>query len=140
MILKYKTNLPYTHSSVGTKESYKEGIELVTISSVCKDIFAGGDKPFDITDEMTSANQIPVYANGVEKDGLVGYTSQARVTEKAVTVSARGTLGYCVIRETPFFPIVRLITAIPNPSKINIYYFKLVLNNLNVKNTGGTTP
>lgn len=127
-------------SDIEIEESYKEGIELVTISSVCKDIFAGGDKPFDITDEMTSANQIPVYANGVEKDGLVGYTSQARVTEKAVTVSARGTLGYCVIRETPFFPIVRLITAIPNPSKINIYYFKLVLNNLNVKNTGGTTP
>ena len=122
------------------EESFKEGIELVTISSVCKDIFAGGDRPLDTTDEMTFANQIPVYANGVEKDGLVGYTSQARVTEKAVTVSARGTLGYCVVRETPFFPIVRLITAIPNPSKINIYYLKLVIDNLNVKNTGGTTP
>lgn len=127
-------------SEIEIKDSYKEGIELVTISSVCKDVFAGGDRPLDTTDEATPANLVPVYANGVEKDGLIGYTSQARVTEKAVTVSARGTLGYCVIRETPFFPIVRLITAIPDVSKISIYYLKLVIDNLNVKNTGGTTP
>lgn len=127
-------------SELEIEESYKEGIELVSISSVCKDVFAGGDKPSDTTDEITPANQIPVYANGVEKEGLIGYTSQARVTENAVTVSARGTLGFCAIRETPFFPIVRLITAIPDSSKISLYYLKLVIDNLNVKNTGGTTP
>lgn len=127
-------------SEIETEESYKEGIELVTISSLCKEIFAGGDKPIDTTDEITPTNKVPVYANGVEKDGLVGYTSRARVTEQAITVSARGTLGYCVIRETPFFPIVRLITVIPDTSKISIDYLKLVIDNLNVKNTGGTTP
>lgn len=127
-------------SEIAIAESFKEGIDLVTISSVCKEVFAGGDKPLDTTNEKTSATQVPVYANGVEKDGLMGYTSKPRVTEKAVTVSARGTLGYCVIRETPFFPIVRLITAIPDTSKINLHYLKLVVDNLNVKNTGGTTP
>ena len=79
-----------------------------TLKSLAKEVFAGGDKPTEFTKEKTNGNIIPIYANGVEKDGLYGYTNAARVIEPCLTVSARGTIGFTCIRNIPFVPIVRL--------------------------------
>ncbi|EFB34844.1 restriction endonuclease subunit S, partial [Segatella copri] len=65
-----------------------------TLKSLAKEVFAGGDKPTEFTKEKTNGNIIPIYSNGVEKDGLYGYTNVARVIEPCLTVSARGTIGF----------------------------------------------
>lgn len=112
---------------------------LVTISDVCKDIFAGGDKPQNYTKEKTKNNTVPIFSNGVDNNGIFGYTNIAKVTEPCVTISARGTLGYCVLHTQPFYPIVRLIVVIPNDG-INIQYFKHILDNTKFINEGASTP
>ena len=112
---------------------------LVTLNDVCKDIFAGGDKPQNYTKEKTERNTIPIFSNGVDNNGLFGFTNIIKVTEPCVTISARGTLGYCVLHTQPFYPIVRLIVAIPN-NNINIQYFKHILDNTTFINEGASTP
>ena len=89
-------------------------------------VFAGGDKPKRFSKVKTSIFNVPVYANGETNDGLQGYTTEAEVNEIAVTVSARGTIGYPVLRTKPYVPIVRLITLVPKNEKLNVtflYYF-----------------
>ena len=75
-------------------------------------IFAGGDKPQIFSEIKNNECKVPVFANGETKDGLQGYTDKPKVNEPAVTVSARGTIGYAVLRKEPFVPIVMLLTLI----------------------------
>lgn len=110
------------------------------MSQLCVDIFAGGDKPAEFSDVETTEMHIPVYANGTENNGLVGYTNHFRVNQEAVTISARGTLGFTCVRKEPFLPIVRLIVAIPDQSIIKTTYLKYALDTLNFTNTGGSIP
>ncbi len=89
-------------------------------------IFAGGDKPQIFSEIKNNECKVPVFANGETKDGLQGYTDKPKVNEPAVTVSARGTIGYAVLRKEPFVPIVRLLTLIPNSEKLEVsflYYY-----------------
>ncbi|MEI3072082.1 MAG: restriction endonuclease subunit S [Oscillospiraceae bacterium] len=53
-----------------------------------------------------------------EENALYGYTDAPKVEEPAVTVAARGTIGYAEYRDYPFYPIIRLLTAIPKDSTI----------------------
>ena len=110
-----------------------------TLKSLAKEIFAGGDKPTEFTKEKTNGNIIPIYANGVEKDGLYGYTNAARVIEPCLTVSARGTIGFTCIRNIPFVPIVRLITIVPNPA-FDLKYMKFCLDCLLIWSEGSSIP
>lgn len=89
---------------------------------------------------ITKYNDVPVYANSIENEGLVGYTNAAREQNESVTISARGTIGYTVIRRTPYVPIVRLITAIPNIDLISVEYLKIALDYVKCGNTGGVIP
>lgn len=107
---------------------------------MCLDIFAGGDKPTDFSEIETAELNIPVYANGIENDGLVGYTNHYRVNQEAVTISARGTLGFTCVRYEPFMPIVRLIVAIPNQEIVKSTYLKYALDTIDFTNTGGSIP
>lgn len=120
-------------------EIHLQGNQML-ISDVCTELFAGGDKPKEFSDTKTEEYSIPVYANGIEKEGLVGFTNRYRVNQNAVTISGRGTLGFACIRTTPFFPIVRLIVAIPNGEIIHLKYFKFAISKLQFENTGGTIP
>jgi type I restriction-modification system DNA methylase subunit/restriction endonuclease S subunit len=113
---------------------------LVKVSSIAMSITAGGDKPTSYSKTKTKNYQIPIYANGVQENGLFGYTDIPKVTEKCITISARGTIGYSVVRNEPFVPIVRLIVVIPNEKKIIAEFFQLVLNSLDYGNTGGVIP
>ena len=112
---------------------------LVKLKSVCKEIVSGGDKPKIFSKERTSSLQVPVYANGVVNDGLQGFTDNAVINEPCVTISARGTLGFCAYHENPFVPIVRLIVATPN-EKIDIKYLYYVLSKVHFVNEGSSTP
>lgn len=93
------------------------------------EIKAGGDKPREFSTFQSSEFLIPIYANGETNLGLQGYTNKAKVKVPAITVSARGTIGFTVLRKFPFFPIVRLLSVIPNEKLLNVtylyYYFRL---------------
>ena len=85
-----------------------ESWENKELWQLAKEIKAGGDKPDDFTEEADEAHNIPVVANGVVDEGIIGYTATARFSGETVTVAGRGTIGFSVYRTYAFFPIVRL--------------------------------
>ncbi len=114
-----------------------------SLEKVCKTIVAGGDAPKDsLSKSPTERYKIPVYSNGTGDNSLYGYTDSNDkniIYEDAVTISARGTIGYCTIRKAPFFPIVRLIVAVPDERKIIIEYLKIALQNSKIIGNGKST-
>lgn len=89
-----------------------------TLGEVCK-ISAGGDAPKDsMSKQKTEKYSVPIISNGIGENALYGYTDAPKVEEPAVTVAARGTIGYAEYRDYPFYPIIRLLTAIPKDSTI----------------------
>ncbi|MBF0280981.1 MAG: restriction endonuclease subunit S [Zetaproteobacteria bacterium] len=99
---------------------------------------AGGDKPKNATDKKTITNQIPIYSNGITNDGLYGYTDTPKVFEESVTVSARGTVGFVCLRDSPYVPIVRLISAVPKNKYLSSKYLFFWLKNKNISGFGTT--
>jgi len=99
---------------------------------------AGGDKPVLCSSTPTNECSIPVFSNGIDNFGLYGYTDIPKVTEECVTVSARGTIGFVCLRQEPFVPIVRLITAIPNKEFITAKYLYLYINSIHIAGVGTT--
>ncbi|MBQ7855199.1 MAG: restriction endonuclease subunit S [Muribaculaceae bacterium] len=117
----------------------KQGWEIRKLSDVASKFFAGKDKPVEFSEQITNTHKIPVYANGVNNNGLCGYTDKALVEQPCITISARGTIGFCCIRKEPFVPIVRLITIIPNDN-ISIEYLYYAISNINFENNGVAIP
>ena len=99
---------------------------------------AGGDKPAIFSPIPTDECAIPIFSNGIENFGLYGYTDRPKVTDESVTVSARGTIGYVCLRQEPFVPIVRLVTAIPNTEFITAKFLFLLLKNIHIAGVGTT--
>ena len=116
-----------------------EGWAWCRLPVITTDIFAGGDKPDICEKKATEICNIPIYSNGIENDGLYGYTNKPRVTEPSITISARGTIGFCCARKTPFVPIVRLITITPS-KEISLYYLKTVFEALIETGEGSSIP
>jgi type I restriction enzyme S subunit len=83
---------------------------------------------------------VPIYSNGLERDGLYGYTSAARVKKPSLTVSARGTIGKIFVRTQPFVPIIRLVVITPNPDKANLLYLSHALQGKFTAKTGSSIP
>jgi restriction endonuclease S subunit len=113
---------------------------MVKLGEVCEQLLAGGDAPTEYSQIITDKFNIPIFSNGIKDKGLYGYTSKAKIFDVAITISARGTIGYSEIRYTPFVPIVRLIVAIPNIKLIDIEYLKFILDTLNIYNNGNSIP
>ena len=103
-------------SDIESKISYFKLKELV-------DFIVGGDVPKNQFSKIkTEDYKIPIYSNGIEENSLYGFTNIARVLERSITISARGTIGYVSIKEEPYYPIVRLICLIPKSDKLNLDY------------------
>ncbi len=116
------------------KREIPEGWEVEKIGNVT-DVKAGGDKPKDFSVNKSETHSIPIYSNGITNEGLYGFTNKAKITKQSLTVSARGTIGYCVLRNKPFVPIIRLIVITPkNPYEIK--YFYEFIKNLEFENSG----
>lgn len=115
---------------VGGKYPLRELAEIAVI-------IAGGDKPKDNSDVKTDEYCFPVYANGVEDEGLQCYVKDYRVDREAVTISARGTIGATFLRQPFFTPVVRLITVIPK-GQIDATYLKYAINLVGVSGNGSS--
>ncbi|ECL1009149.1 restriction endonuclease subunit S [Campylobacter jejuni] len=124
------------------KENYKlpQSSEWKSLEEISENISAGGDKPKNCTESKTAKNQIPVYANGVNNNGLVGYTDKATIIKPSLTISARGTIGFVCIRKEPYFPIVRLISLIPCENILCLHYLYFCLNFFIAKGEGSSIP
>ena len=126
-------------SDNGHYQKLPEGWCLCLLNDVLKEVFAGGDKPLIFSKNKSEENYIPIYANGTENKGLFGFTNKAQVYERCLTISARGTIGFTCIREVPFVPIVRLITAIPLPV-INLLFLKHQIDTMLSYTEGSSIP
>ena len=89
-------------------------------------IKAGGDKPDVFSEIKTSKCLIPIYSNGITNDGLYGYTNKNNYPKNSITISARGTIGFCVLRREDFDAIVRLLVLIPNFPTSAIYLWQTI--------------
>ncbi len=127
-----KTSLSHKIGSFNIPASW----QWTSIEEIVDGIIIGKDKPKDCSEIRTKDKQIPVVANGIQNDGIVGYTSMSSLsTGKVVTVAGRGSIGYPIVRNYPFYPIVRLIVLKPNRN-IDCDYLSLVLFCLREEGSG----
>lgn len=119
-----------------------EELDLIPIDKVCKNIFAGGDKPTNnFSKTQTKELNIPIVANAVKDNGLYGYTNKAKVTEPSITVAARGSgTGHTEYRDYPFVPIVRLIVLTPNTEIVEVEFLMYAIKNLTIARSGSAIP
>ena len=126
-------------TTVNIEVEYQSKYPSIKLGDMCQMIVAGGDKPDVFSKEKTLQCNIPVYSNGVTDKGLLGYTNISTIKQPCVTISARGTLGFCVYHDSPFVPIVRLIVCVPTHNYLP-QYIKYIMDCINVVNEGSTTP
>ncbi|MEI5995285.1 restriction endonuclease subunit S [Candidatus Enterococcus mansonii] len=124
-----KEEIPYT---------VPENWQWVRMNEIAYQISAGGDKPkiFSLTKDENY--NVPIFSNGKNKQGLFGYAKEAKIFEKAITISARGTIGFSVVRTEPFVPIVRLLTIILLES--NELFFKYYFDFAILAGEGSSIP
>ena len=114
-----------------------EDWSLKTLSDI-SNITAGGDKPDIVSNIETEECKIPIYSNGIDNNGLYGYTTEPKILQESVTVSARGTIGFTCLRLHPYVPIVRLISLIPHTDIVSAKYLYFSLLNKHITGTGTT--
>ncbi|MBQ7256733.1 MAG: restriction endonuclease subunit S [Abditibacteriota bacterium] len=104
-------------------------------------ISVGGDVPKDnYSKNRNEKYQIPIYSNGIREMALYGWTDQIKINEPCITISARGTIGYCTYRNEPFYPIVRLICITKKDKKIDLKFLFYYLDNMNFIHTISGIP
>jgi len=111
----------------------------VRLENVCEHMKAGGDKPKDFSAEKVEGKEIPVVANGIEDEGIIGYTSCSGELSGSLTVAGRGTIGYSFIRMYEFFPVVRLLVVRPYDF-VNLKMLKYVFDAIPEKGKGSSIP
>ena len=125
----------------GNPESNEKGWITDKFQNVCCELFAGGDVPKGHCSSLMSDEYcIPILSNGVGEKAIYGYTDKARVSQECITISGRGTIGYCEVREKPFFPVVRLIVAVPKKDTILSIFLKFVVDALHLHGVGVAIP
>ena len=128
-------------NKISTKKSgFNPNWQIKTLNEVCDKISAGGDKPDDCSTEKTEENQIPIFSNGIKNKGLCGYTKTPTITKPALTISARGTIGFACMRYESFFSIVRLICVIPNEKLVVLEFLCYALQYIIPQGEGTSVP
>ena len=102
---------------------------------------SGGDRPKFYSDTKTNECCFPIFSNGLQDDGLYGYTNRATMPSDTVTVSARGAnIGEVFYRKEEFLPIVRLITIIPDSNYVHSKYLYYYLKKAKIEGSGSAQP
>ena len=112
------------HKNTQIVDGVPEGWEKKRLADIAE-LKAGGDKPDIVSDVRTEDCAIPIFSNGTTNEGLYGFTKVPEIMEHCVTISARGSVGYTVLRRTPFVPIVRLISVIPHNVYVGYIFYYL---------------
>ena len=118
-----------------------KNFETKPFEDVCEELFAGGDVKRDRTvKDADSSHPYAVFTNGEKDDGLYGYTDIARVTKPSITISGRGTIGFCLVRAEPFYPAIRLIVATPKEGLVTPSYLKYFIDSKDYSGRGASIP
>ena len=102
--------------------------EIKTLAELCE-ISAGGD--IEKKHCQTTPNEkfkFPVYSNALTNKGLYGYSDIFKISEKTVTVTGRGEIGYAIARNEKYYPIVRLLVLKPKNENINTVFLAHQIN------------
>jgi len=119
----------------------KQGWEIKKLGDVCEELFAGGDVPKVNSSKLESdIFTVPIFSNGEKNKGLYGYTNIARVIKPSITISARGTIGYSEIRDSAFYPAIRLIVVIPKTEILDLFFLKYVISSIDFTHSGSSIP
>ncbi|MBQ8058694.1 MAG: restriction endonuclease subunit S [Prevotella sp.] len=118
-----------------------DSVEWKTLGEI-GDISAGGDVPRNTIKETNPIENycFPVYSNGKENNSLYGYSTSYSIEKQAVTISARGTIGWHCVREAYFTPIIRLITVIPDEKLLSAKYLDYALYVTRIGGDNGGIP
>ena len=112
----------------------------VKLGEICK-ISAGGDRPSLVSEKETNHCQIPIYSNGIDNQGLYGFTDKAKINGNAITITGRGAnAGTVFYRETAYYPIIRLLSLVPNNDIINPRYLYYLIKDRTFLSTGSAQP
>ena len=112
----------------------------VKLGEICE-IYAGGDKPKIFCNYQTDECKVPVYSNGIDNDGLYGFTDIPRNNGNAITITGRGAnAGTVFFRKKPFLPIIRLLTINPDIKVVNVQYLYYLLKDKQFLSTGSAQP
>lgn len=117
-------------------------MEYITyrIGDIAK-LSAGGDCPAVCSDNKSIETPIPIYSNGIDNEGLYGYTDKARIEGDTITVSARGVnIGTVFYRPEPYLPIVRLIAVVPDRNIVDAKYLYYYFQGIEIGGTGSAQP
>jgi type I restriction enzyme S subunit len=123
--------------------TFGEGVEIQELDEICVAINAGGDLPERyLKGQLAPTKEFPypIFSNGSAENALYGYTNSYKVGFEAVTISARGTIGYHAVRAGKFTPIVRLITLIPKTEIITAKFLNYALDITEIGHSGGSIP
>lgn len=133
----------YYRSQLLTFGESRESIRWLTLEEVCVTISAGGDLPKNYKKGQSTPTKelpYPIYSNGTEDKALYGFTDGYKIDREAVTISARGTIGYHTVRSPGFTPIVRLVTLIADTNYITSKYLNYALDITKIGHSGGSIP
>ena len=122
-------NLKFNEMFVNKNYPYQK------INTLYSELYAGGDTPIQTSKKRTEEFKYPIYSNGTKNMGLLYYSKEYKTDKEAITISARGTIGYTQIRKPYFTAVVRLIVMVPN-EKVNIQYLKSAIDNMDISKTG----
>ena len=111
----------------------------VRLGDISNTIWAGRDKPDDFSTEKNASHSVPVVANGVANEGILGYTAKATAPSNSITVAGRGTIGFSVYRTYEYCPIVRLI-VIEQSIQIDPKYLQYFLMHMPASSVGSSIP
>lgn len=111
----------------------------VRLGEISKSIWAGRDKPDDFVTIKDDIHSIPVVANGVTNEGILGYTEKATAPKGTITVAGRGTIGFSVHRTYDYCPIVRLI-VIEQSAYIEPIFLQFVMQLFPESSVGSSIP
>lgn len=127
------------YNMFGDPITNEKGWEVRKLGEACK-LMAGGDVPRErFSKEKTKTYSVPVFSNGIENCGLYGYTDIPKITEKSITISGRGTIGFVAKRKEPFYPIIRLIVVTPI-NDIDITYLEYYAISMHFDGNGVAIP
>ena len=120
--------------------TFSDDVLMVKLGDVCI-LTSGGDVPSGHWNkEKSDIYNVPIYSNGLDNDGLYGYTDAPRITDPCVTIAGRGAgCGNAILRKEPFFPIIRLISAVPN-NKVNVSFLYYCVKKMKFQIPQGGIP
>ncbi len=140
-IEEYQNQIQQIFKELGVvkNEKMSGGYRLVKLGDICN-IIAGRDKPKDFLGYKNELYKYPIYANGIENKGLLGYSKDYLIDEESITISARGTIGNVEYRNEKYLPVIRLIVLTFKVKDYDIKYLYYSLKNMNIDNTGSVIP